>query len=558
MTDADGSAPTDFIRSRVQKDVAEGRGPVVTRFPPEPNGFLHIGHCKAIVLNFSIAQEFGGRCHLRFDDTNPLKEETRYVESIREDIRWLGYDWGNHEYRASDYFEKLYELAQLLVREGKAYVCSLSEAEIREYRGTVTEPGKNSPYRDRPPGESIDLLERMKHGEFSEGAHTLRAKIDMASPNMKMRDPLMYRIRRVRHHETGDRWNIYPMYDFAHPVSDALEGVTHSFCTLEFENNREVYDWFVANLPLPAEPRQIEFARLNLAHTLMSKRKLLELVQRGVVDGWDDPRMPTVSALRRRGYTPSSIRSFVKRVGVARADNLVEHELLEFSVREELNRTAPRVMAVLDPIRLVIEDYPEDREEMLSAINNPEDPEAGERQVPFCRELFIERDDFMEDPPKKWFRLAPGREVRLKHAYLVTCKEVIRDGEGRVTELRCTHDPKSRGGEAPDGRKVKGTLHWVSARHALPATVRLYDHLFMERDLSALEDVDTALNPDSKTVRDQARVEASLADAVSGDSFQFLRLGYFCVDSKDSRPGHLVFNRTVGLKDTWAKVKNRA
>jgi glutaminyl-tRNA synthetase len=548
--------PADFIRHQIADDVRQGRneGRVVTRFPPEPNGYLHIGHAKHIVLNFSLAEEYGGRCHLRFDDTNPLKEEQRFADAMMADIRWLGYDWGEHLYHASDYFDRLYELAQFLIRQGKAYVDSLDEEQIREYRGTVKTPGRPSPYRDRPAEESLRLFEQMKEGAFPEGAHTVRARIDMAAANMKMRDPLMYRIRRVPHHKTGDRWNIYPMYDYAHPVSDALELITHSLCTLEFENNREIYDWFVDNLPLPSRPRQIEYARLNVEYTMMSKRKLRALVDEGVVDGWDDPRMPTVAALRRRGYTASSIRSFATRLGVAKANNLVEYAQLEYSIREELNRVAPRAMAVLDPIRLVITNYPEGQTEEVEADNNPEDPSSGTRQVPFSRVLLVERDDFLEDPPKKWFRLAPGKEVRLKHAYFVTCHDVVKDDDGRVVELRCTYDPESRGGEAPDGRKVRGTLHWVSAEHGVPAQVRLYDQLFTHKEPGTLEDFREGLNPDSLVERPHAVVEPSLAEAEAGRGVQFMRLGYFC---RDSESAGLVFNRTVGLKDSWAKIQKK-
>jgi len=557
--DLDRAPPNDFIRAIVREDIQHGRndGRVVTRFPPEPNGYLHIGHAKSIVLNFELAREFGGRCHLRFDDTNPLNEDPEFVESIENDVRWLGYDWGDHLYHASDYFERLYELAQHLIREGKAYVCSLSEEEIRTYRGTVKEAGRPSPYRERPADESLALLERMRLGEFEEGEHTLRARIDMASPNMKMRDPLIYRIRRVPHHRTERTWNIYPMYDFAHPVSDALEMVTHSLCTLEFENNREIYDWFVENLPLPSRPRQIEFARLNLAHTLMSKRKLSRLVRSEVVDGWDDPRLPTLAGLRRRGFTPSSIRTFCRRIGVARADNLVEYAQLEHAIREELNQKSTRFMAVLDPLRLTLTNYPEEAEETVEAVNNPEDPSAGSRRVPFSRELYIERDDFLEEAPKKWFRLAPGREVRLKHAYLVTCDEVIKDRDGRVVELRCRYDPGTRGGEAPDGRKVKGTLHWVSARHAVDAEAHLYDQLFTTRTPGEAEDVMTVVSDRSKVVRAACKLEPALTQHSTSEPVQFLRLGYFHLDPKHTTRGRLVFNRTVGLKDTWAKVAQK-
>jgi glutaminyl-tRNA synthetase len=554
-----GATGADFIRHIIRDDVANGRneGRVVTRFPPEPNGYLHIGHAKSIVLNFDLAREFDGRCHLRFDDTNPLKEDPEYVQAIERDIRWLGYDWGEHLYNASDYFEQLYALAQHLVRERKAYVCSLDEAQIREYRGTVKTPGRPSPDRDRDPDESLDLLDRMRAGEFAEGAYTLRAKIDMASPNMKMRDPLIYRIRRVPHHRTEGTWNIYPMYDFAHPLSDALEMVTHSLCTLEFENNRAVYDWFVDNLPLPSRPRQIEFAKLNLAYALMGKRKLIQLVKSGVVDGWDDPRLATIAGLRRRGFTPASIREFCRRVGVARADNRVEYAQLEHAIREELNRTAPRYMAVLDPLKVTLTNYPEGQTELVEAVNNPEDPEAGTRQVPFGKHLFIEREDFLKEAPKKWFRLAPGREVRLKHAYLVTCEEVVEDADGNVVELKCVYDPDTHGGEAPDGRKVKGTLHWVSAEHAVDAEVHLYDQLFTVESPGDVEDITTVLSPDSDVVQAGAKLEPALAEIPPQRGVQFMRLGYFCLDGPRSRAGSPVFNRIVGLKDTWAKVARK-
>jgi glutaminyl-tRNA synthetase len=551
------TTPRDFIRQIIADDIENGRndGRVVTRFPPEPNGFLHVGHAKHVVLNFELAREFGGRCHLRFDDTNPLKEEQRYADQMMEDIRWLGYDWGEHLYHASDYFPKLYELAQHAIREGLAYVCSLDEASIREWRGTVTSPGRPSPDRDRDPEESLRLLEQMRTGQHPEGAYTLRAKIDMAAPNMKLRDPLMYRIRKVHHHKTGDAWSIYPMYDYAHPVSDALEMVTHSLCTLEFENNRAIYDWFVEQLPLPSRPRQIEYARLNLAHTLMSKRRLKYLVDEGFVSGWDDPRMPTVAALRRRGFTPSALRGFAARAGVSRSDNVIEYGALEYSIREELNRTAPRVMGVLDPIELVITDYPEGKTETITAVNNPEDPSAGTREVPFSGRLYIERDDFLEEAPKKWFRLAPGREVRLKHAYFVTCDEVVKNEAGEVVQLRCSHDPASRGGEAPDGRKVKGTLHWVDAEEGLPAEVRLYDQLFSVLDPGSLEDLRSDLQTDSLQTK-QAVVEPSLAELEPGTTVQFMRLGYFALDS-DGTPERPVFNRTVGLKDSWSKEQKK-
>ncbi|MFW6181896.1 MAG: glutamine--tRNA ligase/YqeY domain fusion protein [Spirochaetota bacterium] len=553
---------TDFIRSIIAEDLRSGRhgGRVVTRFPPEPNGYLHIGHAKAICLNFGIAGEnAGSRCHLRFDDTNPMKEEQEYVESIRRDVRWLGYDWGEHEYYASDYFERLYEYAEKLIREGTAYVDSLTAGQIREYRGTLTKPGKPSPYRDRPAGESLDLFRRMRAGEFPDGAHVLRARIDMAHPNVNMRDPTMYRIRHVSHQRTGDRWCIYPMYDFAHPLSDAIEGVTHSLCTLEFENNRPLYDWFLDNLRTPSRPRQIEFARLNLTYTVMSKRRLIELVREKYVAGWDDPRMPTLSGLRRRGYTPESIRVFCDRIGVSRANSVVDIAMLENALREDLNLRAPRVMAVLRPLKLVIENYPHGKVEWVDAENNPEDPAAGTRKLPFTRELYIERDDFREQPPKKFFRLAPGREVRLKHAYYVTCTGVERDEHGEVTGLRCTYDPATQGGWSSDGRKVRGTLHWVSAAHAVEAEVRLYDHLFVrENPLDVPEGGDwkQSVNPRSLEVLRGCMAEPGLRDAAPGARYQFLRQGYFCADPDrtDELP---VFNRAVSLRDTWAKIEKK-
>jgi glutaminyl-tRNA synthetase len=549
----------DFIHERVRADRAAGRngGRVHTRFPPEPNGYLHIGHAKSINLNYGIAREFGGRFNLRFDDTNPVTEEQEYVDAIKEDIRWLGADWEDREYYASDYFEQLYAWAQHLIHAGKAYVCSLNEEQIREYRGTVKQAGRPSPDRERPPEESLDLLERMKNGEFPGGAYTVRAKIDMAHPNMKMRDPLLYRIKRVPHHRTGDAWNIYPMYDYAHGQSDAIEGITHSLCTLEFEVNRPLYDWFIDNLPVPHRPQQIEFARLNLTYTVMSKRKLLRLVNERHVTGWDDPRLATIRGLRRRGYPAGAIQVFCERIGLAKRDSTVDFALLEWCVREELNRTAPRVMAVLRPLKVVITNYPEDREEWLEAVNNPEDEAAGTRQVPFCRELWIERDDFREEAPRKFFRLKPGAEVRLKHAYLITCDEVIKDAGGNVVELRCRHDPDSRGGQSPDGRKVKGTLHWVSARHAVDAEVRLYDHLFKEPFPEEGGDFLANLNPGSLETLHGCKLEPALAGARLEDRYQFLRQGYFCLDSKDARPDAPVFNRIVTLKDTWAKLEAR-
>jgi glutaminyl-tRNA synthetase len=549
----------DFIRAMVKADVEAGvnGGRVHTRFPPEPNGYLHIGHSKAILLSYSIAQEFGGKFNLRFDDTNPEKEDVEYVDSIKEDLRWLGADWEDREYYASDYFDTLYEWAQYLIREGKAYVCSLGEAEIRQYRGTVTEPGVNSPDRNRPAAESLDLLERMKTGEFDEGAYTVRAKIDMAHANMKMRDPLIYRIRKVPHHRTGDKWNIYPLYDYAHGQSDAIEGITHSLCTLEFEVNRPLYDWFIQNLPVPFEPHQTEFARLNLTYTVMSKRKLLQLVQEKVVNGWDDPRMPTISGLRRLGYTSESVRRFAETVGLAKRNSTVDLDLLKWSLREELNRTADRVMVVLRPLKVVITNYPEDQVEDLECVNNPEDETAGTRMVPFSRELWIERDDFREEAPRKFFRLKPGHEVRLKHAYFITCDEVIKDDSGEVVELRCSYDPESRGGMSPDGRKVKGTLHWVSAQHAVEAEVRLYDNLFQEPFPEEGGDFMTNLNPDSLEIITDAKLEPGLAGKETDFRCQFMRKGYFCIDSKDSRPDKMVFNRTVTLKDSWGKLESK-
>jgi glutaminyl-tRNA synthetase len=546
----------DFIRTIVTEDREAGRneGRVATRFPPEPNGYLHIGHAKSICLNFGIAREFGGTCNLRFDDTNPTKEDVEFVDSIQEDVRWLGFAWNNLHF-ASDYFEQLYEFAVHLIREGKAYVDSLTADEIRQHRGTLTEPGKESPYRNRPVAESLDMFARMRAGEFEDGAHVLRAKIDMASGNINMRDPVLYRIRRAHHHRTGDAWCIYPMYDFAHPPSDALEHITHSLCTLEFEDHRPLYDWLVDNTPVPSKPRQIEFARLNLTYTVMSKRRLLELVNDGDVNGWDDPRMPTIVGMRRRGYTPEAIRNFCDRIGVAKRENVVDVALLEHAVREDLNKRAPRIMAVLDPIRVVIDNYPEGQVEEFVVANNPEDGAAGTRRVPFSRELFIERDDFMEHPPKKFFRLSPGREVRLRGAYFITCTSVVKDDSGNVTELRCTYDPATRGGDAPDGRKVKATLHWVAANTALDAEVRLYDRLFNSEQPGAASNYKDDLNPRSLEIR-TAKVEPSAANAHPGTRYQFERLGYFCVDP-DSAAGRLVFNRTVTLKDSWAKIAAR-
>jgi glutaminyl-tRNA synthetase len=556
---ADGAqaAPVDFIRAIVAEDVKECRneGRVSTRFPPEPNGYLHIGHAKSICLNFGVAAEFRGTCNLRFDDTNPTKEDVEYVDSIEADVKWLGFEWEGVPRYASDYFETLYQYAVHLIRNGDAYVDSQTADEIRQRRGTLTEPGAPSPFRDRPVEENLDLFARMRAGDFEDGAHVLRARIDMASPNINMRDPVLYRIRRAHHYRTGDDWCIYPMYDFAHPPSDAIERITHSLCTLEFEDHRPLYDWLIEHLPVPAKPRQIEFARLNLTYTVMSKRKLLELVQQGHVKGWDDPRMPTIVAMRRRGYTPEAIRTFCERIGVAKRENVVDVALLEHAVREDLNRTAPRVMGVLNPLRVVIENYPEGQSEHFDIINNPEDPAAGTRRVPFSRDLFIERDDFREDPPKKFFRLAPGREVRLRGAYFITCTRVIKDADGHVVELRCTYDPATRGGDAPDGRKVKATLHWVSVPHALDVEVRLYDRLFKSENPDSVDYL-ADLNPVSLDVVTGARVEPSVRGAAPGTRYQFERLGYFCVDP-DSNFTRLVFNRTVTLKDTWARIEMR-
>ncbi len=546
----------DFIRTRIDKDLAAGRPGVVTRFPPEPNGYLHIGHAKSICLNFGIARDFDGRCHLRLDDTNPEKEEQEYIDSIIEDVRWLGFDWGEHLYYASDYYEKLYDFAVQLIRKGKAYVCELTAEQIRENRGTLTEPGKDSPWRDRPVEESLDLFGRMRAGEFEEGSHVLRARIDMASANLNMRDPVIYRIRRVTHHRTGDKWCVYPMYDFAHCLSDMLEGITHSICTLEFEDHRPLYDWILDELETPCHPQQIEFARLNLTYTVMSKRKLLELVQSGMVNGWDDPRMPTISGLRRRGFTPASIRDFCDRIGVAKNDSVIDMDLLEFAIRNDLNDHAPRAMAVLEPLKIVIENYPEDQVEEFELPNHPKVPEMGMRKVPFAREIYIERADFMEDPPRKFFRLGPGREVRLRGAYLITCTAVIKDEQGQVTELRCSYDPATKGGDAPDGRKVKGTLHWVAARHAVRADVRLYDRLFDVPGPEAGGDYRNCINPDSLKILDGCMLEANLAGAEKGSRYQFERQGYFCVDP-DSTPARPVFNRTVTLRDSWGKAKDK-
>ncbi len=559
MNGLDTKVPPNFIRNIIADDVKSGKsgGKVLTRFPPEPNGYLHIGHAKSICLNFGLAAEFGGFCNFRFDDTNPGKEELEYVDSIMNDVRWLGFDWGDRFYHASDYFEQLYEWAIDLIKAGRAYVDSLSADEIREYRGTLTEPGKESPFRNRPASENLDLFQRMRAGEFVDGKHVLRAKIDMASPNINLRDPVMYRIRKMSHWRTRDKWCIYPMYDYAHGQSDSLEGITHSICTMEYEDHRALYDWYLDNLDVPCHPQQIEFARLNLSYTVMSKRKLLQLVQEHYVTGWDDPRMPTLAGMRRRGYTPEAIRNFCERIGVGKRESLVDYGLLEYCVREDLNLKALRVMGVLRPLKVVIENYPENQVEQLDAINNPEDASAGTRKVPFSRVIYIERDDFMENPPKQFFRLAQGREVRLRYAYFIKCVDVIKDEKGEVVELHCTYDPATRGGDSPpDGRKVKATLHWVSAAHAIDAEVRLYDKLLNRADPSEEKDGSTFkdfVNPDSLEVIQPAKLEPGVAGAPAGSRYQFERLGYFCVD-RDSTPDKMVFNRTVTLRDTWAKV----
>ena len=546
-------AGQDFIRDIVRADIASGRYmTVVTRFPPEPNGYLHIGHAKSIGLNFGIAEEFGGRCHLRFDDTNPTKEEQEYIEAIERDVRWLGFDWGKHLYHASDYFEQLYQWAEFLIRAGRAYVDDQSQEDMRASRGTLTEPGKNSPYRARRVEENLGLFHRMRAGEFPNGARVLRAKIDMASGNINLRDPVLYRILHAEHPRTGTTWCIYPSYDFAHGQSDAIEGITHSICTLEFEDHRPLYDWFLENLPVPSHPHQYEFARLNLTHTILSKRVLTELVRGGYVAGWDDPRMPTLAGLRRRGVPPAAIRDFVKRIGVAKANSTVDAGMLEFSIREHLNKTAQRRMAVLRPLKVVIENYPKDKSEEIEAVNHPDDPAAGTRRISFGRELFIERDDFMENPPKKFFRLSPGAEVRLRYAYFITCREVVKNAAGEVVELRCSYDPATKGGNAPDGRKVKATLHWVSARDAVSAEARLYSPLFAKPDPDAANFA-AEIAPNSLEVIADARVEPALAAMKIGEAVQFERQGYFCLDP-EAAPDKLVFNRTVGLRDSWAKV----
>jgi glutaminyl-tRNA synthetase len=552
--------PSNFIRDIILEDLKTGRfdGRVQTRFPPEPNGYLHIGHAKSICLNFGLAAEFGGKTNLRFDDTNPEKEEQEYVDSIMEDVRWLGFDWEDRCFYASDYFDQLYAWAVQLIKAGKAYVCDLNAEEMRQYRGTLTEPGKPSPYRDRPVEENLRLFEGMRAGEFADGVRTLRAKIDMASPNLNMRDPVMYRILHASHHRTGDKWSIYPMYDFAHGESDSVERITHSICTLEFQDHRPLYDWFCDALGI-YHPQQIEFDRLNLTYTLLSKRKLLQLVRGGHVRGWDDPRMPTLSGFRRRGYTPEAIRNFCNSIGVSKTNGIVELGMIEHYLREDLNLRAPRVMAVLRPLRVVIDNYPEGQVEQMEAVNNPEDPAAGVRQVPFSRVLYIEQDDFREDPPKQYFRLAPGREVRLRYAYFVTCTDVVKDADGNVTEIHCTYDPATRGGNAPDGRRVKATIHWVSAEHAVDAEVRLYETLFLKENPNEVEegqDFTANLNPHSLEVLTGCKAEPSLGSAAAPARFQFERLGYFCLDA-DTTPGKPVFNRTVALRDTWAKIEKR-
>ena len=549
--------PVNFIEAVINEDLKTGKheGRVHTRFPPEPNGFLHIGHAKSICLNFGIAEKYdGGLCNLRFDDTNPLKEEEKYVNSIIEDVKWLGFDWEDRLYYASDYFDQLFDYAVQLVRDGKAFVCDLNSEEIRSYRGTLTEPGKESPYRNRSIDENYDLFMCMKSGEFPDGSRTLRAKIDMSHPNLNMRDPVIYRILHASHHRTGNTWCIYPMYDWAHGLEDSIERITHSLCTLEFEDHRPLYDWYLEQLGV-YHCQQIEFARLNQNYTVMSKRMLLELVEGGFVSGWDDPRMPTISGYRRRGYTPQSIRNFAEKIGIAKRDNTVEISLLEHSVREDLNKRAPRVMAVLQPLKIVIENYPEEQTEELAAVNNPENPEAGTRNVPFSRELFIEQNDFMEDPPRKFFRLAPGREIRLRYAYFITCTQVIKDENGHVIEIRCTYDPETKGGSAPDGRKVKGTIHWVSAKHCLDAEVRLYDRLFSVSNPGKDGDFKKDINTDSLQVLTHCKVEPSLKNTDPSVTVQFERKGYFCVDFVDSSPEHLIFNRTVPLRDSWKKIE---
>ncbi len=554
-------ASNNFIKSIIIEDLKNNKnnGKVHTRFPPEPNGYLHLGHAKSICLNFGLAKEFGGLTNLRFDDTNPVKEDVEYVDSIIEDVKWLGFDWGDRLYYASDYFDKLYEFALQLINDGLAYVCEQTPEEVKLYRGTLTEPGRPSPFRDRSIEENLELFKKMTNGEFPDGSRTLRAKIDMSSPNLNMRDPVIYRIKKATHHRTGDKWCIYPMYDFTHGQSDMLEGITHSICTLEFEDHRPLYDWYLDVLKTPCHPQQIEFARLNINYTVLSKRKLLQLVKEGYVNGWDDPRMPTISGFRRRGYTPQSIRDFAERIGVTKAESTVDYSVLEFCIREDLNKIAQRAMAVVNPLKVTIENYPEDNEDYLEAINNPEDSNSGTRKIRFSKTIFIEKDDFMEEPPKKYFRLAPGKEVRLRYAYFITCKEVIKDENGEVVELICTYDPASRGGNSPDGRKVQGTIHWVSAEYGKQAEVRLYDNLFLAEDPDNVEEGKTFLdnlNPNSLTTIN-AWVEPMLLQAKPNDKFQFERVGYFCADAKDSIDGKPVFNRTVGLRDSWAKMMKK-
>jgi glutaminyl-tRNA synthetase len=561
MSNNDSETRLDFIRQMVVEDLKTNKwgGRVATRFPPEPNGYLHIGHAKSICLNFGIAAEFGGTCNLRFDDTNPEKEEQEYVDSIISDVRWLSWDWQDRLYFASDYFQQMYDYAVLLIKAGKAYVCDQTADQVREYRGTLTQPGKDSPYRNRSIEENLDLFARMRAGEFPDGSKTLRAKIDMAHPNLNMRDPIMYRILHATHHRTGDKWCIYPTYDWAHGLEDSIEGITHSICTLEFENHRPLYDWFLDQLPVH-HPQQIEFARLNLTYTVMSKRKLLQLVEQNLVKGWDDPRMPTISGMRRRGYSPASIRNFCALIGVNKFNSTIDIALLEHCLREDLNKTSPRVMAVINPLKVVIDNYPDGKTEMLDAVNNPEDPSAGSRKTPFSKVLYIEQDDFMEVPPKKFFRLAPGREVRLRYAYFITCTNAVKDSTGKITELHCTYDPATRGGDAPDDRKVKSTLHWLSAKDAIKAAVRLYDHLFTEAnpdDVPEGKKFTDSLNPDSLKILDNCFIEPSIANAKPLDRFQFERLGYFCVDP-DSKEGQLAFNRTATLRDEWAKIKQKS
>jgi glutaminyl-tRNA synthetase len=563
MAKIDSPPSHDFVRAIITGDLEanKNQGRVATRFPPEPNGYLHIGHAKSVCLNFGIAAEYGGTCNLRFDDTDPSGESVEYAESIKSDVRWLGFDWGDRLFYASDYFDHLYQYAVQLIKEGKAYVCSLSPGDIREYRGTLTRPGKDSPYRNRSVEENLNLFERMRTGEFDEGAHVLRAKIDMGSPNINMRDPTLYRIKKAAHYRTGNKWCIYPMYDFTHCLSDSIEGITHSICTLEFENNRPLYDWVLGQLNVDCHPQQIEFARLNLSYTVLSKRKLVELVEKEYVVGWDDPRMPTLAGMRRRGYTPEAIRNFCERIGVAKRDSMVDVALLEHCLREDLDRRAPRVMGVLRPLRVVIDNYPENQTEELDAPYHPQDPSMGSRKVPFSRMLYIEREDFLEEPPKKFFRLAPGREVRLRYAYYITCTGVVKDERtGEVVEVHCTYDPETRGGWSSDGRKVRGTIHWVSAAHSLPAEVRLYDRLFQTANPTGEKEGDDftrTLNPSSLETLTSSRVEPSMADSVPGSLCQFERLGYFCVDSVDSSEGSLVFNRTVTLRDSWAKIASK-